>query len=274
MTGQFLLLAVMIHTHRARTTPVLAWSSIPVMLAPALALALRALIGVFGDTTSVAPAASSAHQLVSLIIGALFMALSSLVFIAMVSERYQRETMNRLRRDRLTGLYTRTAFYELAHEIERSAPAQAYAVVLFDIDFFKSVNDTYGHGGGDATLAHAARMIANSTRISDLACRYGGEEFCVLLRGCTEAQAADFAQRLVNEASQQQVRLRDGRTVGFTMSAGYASAAAHASPAGASPTLDELIELADGALYRAKNGGRNRALSAHRPAPAQVVAAA
>jgi diguanylate cyclase (GGDEF)-like protein len=175
-----------------------------------------------------------------------------------------------LRRDELTGLFTRATFFEMTGEIDKMKVPETYAVVMVDIDHFKAVNDVFGHAGGDTTLAHAGRLIANSVRISDVAGRYGGEEFCILLRGCSETEAAQFATRLVTQAQQQTVRLGDGRDVRFTLSAGYACRSTTSRAQRGPETVSDVIERADQALYRAKRRGRNQALPA---APSDLASA-
>ena len=262
MAFQIGLIATMIRKNLHSGTTPLAWISAFVMFLMAVAFSVRAVLTVIGDVSAVAIAAASAHQIGALLIGGVFIALSSIGFIAMVNERQQWSAVERLRRDGLTGLLTRTAFFEMTSEIEAKGAKTGYAVVFVDIDHFKSVNDNYGHAGGDLTLAHAARLIANSIRISDFAVRYGGEEFCILLMGCTEPEAAQLAESLVSNAALQTVRLPDGRYSKYTFSAGYACAHARHHGDQAVETLAQVIERADQALYRAKTQGRNRALSA------------
>jgi diguanylate cyclase (GGDEF)-like protein len=252
----------MILRSMATQTPKLAWISIAAMGVMAATFSARAVLSLLIHTPSLLPAGYTTPQIAALVIGGLFFALSTVGFVSMVNERQRRETVGRLNRDGLTGLFTRTAFFEMAAEINSFGD---YAVVMFDMDHFKTVNDRFGHAGGDAVLAHAARLIASSIRISDTAARYGGEEFCVLLRSCSEREAANFADRLVNEARRQTVRLRDGRSVSFTISAGYAFKPSGSSKQQVTETLDDVIERADQALYRAKDGGRNQAVSAHFP---------
>jgi diguanylate cyclase (GGDEF)-like protein len=258
----FAYVGFMIQKFRSKATRTLSWISSTTMMLMACTFAARALAGGLGDSQSLSPDSSSVQLVIPHVIGILFIAISSLCFIAMVDERQQRETLDRLRRDGLTGLLTRTAFHEMTSEFDSPDAADGYAVVLFDIDHFKAVNDTFGHGGGDETLAYAARLIANSTRISDFAVRYGGEEFCVLLKGCSEPEAAHFAERVVQEASLQSVRLADGRAVHFTLSAGYACMQQGDTSIRSKVKLNDVIELADKALYSAKEGGRNKAVAA------------
>jgi diguanylate cyclase (GGDEF)-like protein len=133
---------------------------------------------------------------------------------------------------------------------------------MVDIDHFKKINDNHGHAAGDLVLAQAARRIAGAVRISDTVGRYGGEEFCVLLPGFDEQQAADVASRLVDEAARQSIRLANGATVRYTLSAGYAVGNSQPLADGPGEALVDVIERADQALYRAKHQGRNRALAA------------
>ncbi|NBX20845.1 MAG: GGDEF domain-containing protein, partial [Betaproteobacteria bacterium] len=104
------------------------------------------------------------------------------------------------------------------------------------------------------------RMLSQLTRLSDIAVRYGGEEFCVLLNACSAEEAGRFAQRLVDEAGRQSVRIKDGRNVSFTFSVGYACAPAGQSRDGIA-TLEAVIDRADQALYAAKAAGRNQVQS-------------
>ncbi len=253
--------AAILMRHSASQPKPSVWISTATLGALAAASAVRTAIGLAGDTAMVSPAATSSAQIGALLAGTLFIVATSVGFLSLAHDRQRREILENARRDGLTGLLTRSAFFESATAIDLLRTPEPYAVVMIDIDHFKIVNDTFGHSGGDATLAHAARLVASAVRISDLVGRYGGEEFCVLLRGCGEPEAAHLAQRLVAQASQQTVRLRDGRHARFTLSAGYASR--HIAPARPAPeAVMEVIERADQALYRAKRAGRNQALAA------------
>ncbi|NBW48855.1 MAG: GGDEF domain-containing protein [Betaproteobacteria bacterium] len=226
----------------------------------ALAFFVRAGMALNGKAVLVSTVANSPAQIMALCVAALYFTVATVVFIVMVSQRQHHEMSDRLRRDGLTGLYTRTAFFEMAVTKPCQWQAGGYALVLMDIDNFKRINDSYGHAGGDAVLAHAARMLSQLTRLSDIAVRYGGEEFCVLLHACSAEEAGRFAQRLVDEAGRQSVRIKDGRNVSFTFSVGYACAPAGQSRDGMA-TLEAVIDRADQALYAAKTAGRNRAES-------------
>ncbi len=156
-------------------------------------------------------------------------------------------------RDPLTGLYNRryledTLLRELTAARRRGEPV---SLVLGDIDHFKRVNDRYGHPAGDAVLRLFADLLVRHSRGSDICCRYGGEEFLVVLPGFDEAGAAARAE-------QWRTRLADaplaagGQSVACTASFGVATFPREA----ASP--EALIAAADQALYAAKDGGRNR----------------
>jgi diguanylate cyclase (GGDEF)-like protein len=227
----------------------------------ALAMFVRAGMALNGQAMLVSTVADSPAQKIALCLAALYFTVATVVFVVLVNQRQQNEMSDRLRRDGLTGLYTRTAFFDIANTELAQWQTGGYAVVMMDIDNFKRVNDSYGHAGGDAVLAHAARMLAQLTRLSDMAVRYGGEEFCVLLHACSAEEVCRFAQRLVDEAGRQSVRIKDGRNVSFTCSVGYACAPAGTTSDGME-SLEFVIDRADQALYAAKAAGRNQALPA------------
>ena len=162
--------------------------------------------------------------------------------------------------DALTGLLNR---YGLQRALQRElSDARRYArplsCLLIDLDFFKEVNDTYGHAAGDAALAQAARVLTESVRGSDVVCRYGGEEFLVLAPetgregalALAEKMRHAFATRLFGDA---------GRVFPLTLSAGVAQLAPDESG-------NDMIARADDALYHAKQTGRDRVEAAERKA--------
>jgi diguanylate cyclase (GGDEF)-like protein len=168
--------------------------------------------------------------------------------------RRQKEAAELLARtDELTGLPNRRAFYEAAnHEIQR---ALRYGVpltlVLTDIDHFKSINDNYGHHVGDAVLQAFARSLSASIREVDLAGRWGGEEFVILMPNTSLEEALQVAERM--RLAVAGTPMRAGRhSFGYTTSFGVATFSTDV------PTLDALLSRADEALYRAKERGRNR----------------
>ncbi len=155
--------------------------------------------------------------------------------------------------DPLTGLYNRRGFFGLArHEIERSRRfTRPLSVLVMDIDRFKLVNDTYGHPVGDVVLQQMAARFRNVLREIDLICRYGGEEFCILLSESDQEGAFSAAERILHEVRNQPFETRVG-PLQITISIGLASL--DEADAG----LEELLDRADKALFQAKTSGRNR----------------
>jgi diguanylate cyclase (GGDEF)-like protein/PAS domain S-box-containing protein len=157
-------------------------------------------------------------------------------------------------RDPLTGLYNRRFFEEAcANELAR-AQREGYPVALamFDVDHFKAVNDTYGHAAGDEVLIAMARLLRDHARVSDVACRYGGEEFMLLLPHIALEDARARVEQLRQECADSAIAFGSFR-MSVTVSIGLAAYPAHGL------TARELIGRADEALYRAKNLGRNQA---------------
>jgi diguanylate cyclase (GGDEF)-like protein len=170
-------------------------------------------------------------------------------------ERQNEELRRLATRDPLTGCLNRRAFFEQLDTLFVSAQSssQALCCIMTDIDHFKSFNDRYGHAIGDQVLQVVSRSLFSGLRENDLLCRYGGEEFCIVLPEVDMTQAAAVAERLRTEIEHQAgkgVRSTQGITV--TSSFGVAFLA----PDIADPA--ELIDRADKALYAAKHGGRNR----------------
>ena len=157
--------------------------------------------------------------------------------------------------DGLTGLLNRRAVLEqLDKELLRSARRGApVAVLMGDLDHFKSVNDTYGHASGDAVLKEAARRIKACVRAYDSIGRLGGEEFLAVLPECSSAVAYTIAERLGNVLRQTAINTPTG-AVPVTISLGVSSTDIQAGS-----RAEELVRAADVALYRAKHQGRARA---------------
>lgn len=168
----------------------------------------------------------------------------------------QNEELARLAtRDPLTGCLNRRAFFEGADALFADVPGgeRTVSCIMTDIDHFKEFNDRYGHAVGDQVLQAVARSLSSGLRATDLLCRYGGEEFCILLPGLDAKQAAEIAERLRSEVERRagpSVRTSEGLNV--TSSFGVAELRGDfADPA-------VLIDEADKALYVSKRGGRNR----------------
>jgi diguanylate cyclase (GGDEF)-like protein len=168
-------------------------------------------------------------------------------------EALQAELSEQAIRDPLTGLYNRR-YMEPAIERDLSLSRRSGLPISFamlDLDHFKLVNDRWGHQAGDKVLVALARLLLTKLRRSDIASRYGGEEFLVSLPGTSERAAAELMDALRVEFASLAIA-HSGYELKATFSAGIASRETGASDA------DELIEHADKALYRAKEGGRDR----------------
>jgi len=130
------------------------------------------------------------------------------------------------------------------------------ALVIVDLDRFKSINDLHGHPAGDAVLKEAAHRIAGAIRTVDRAARIGGEEFALILVQTDRASALEVARRAIAAVASKPIPAGGGLSVAVTASAGVAELPADAGSAG------ELFAAADKALYAAKAGGRDRAVPA------------
>ena len=126
------------------------------------------------------------------------------------------------------------------------------SVIMFDVDHFKTVNDTFGHDAGDAVLRAVASVLETSVRSGDVVCRYGGEEFLIVAPGMGLNDASMVANRLARTIQTRAIEWRD-QTLRVTISAGAA-----AWPVTRASSPEELVTCADGALYHAKDSGRNR----------------
>ena len=156
-------------------------------------------------------------------------------------------------RDELTGVHNRRHFVAVAeHELERARRhGTALALVMLDIDHFKSVNDLHGHPTGDAALRAVGAMLGATTRVGDLACRLGGEEFAVLLPGMGHEGAMERAEKWRASLAGMPIPT-DGSALRLTASFGVATFPLEAD------TLVGLMKVADTRLYRAKALGRDR----------------
>ncbi len=159
--------------------------------------------------------------------------------------------------DHLTQLYNRRYMMEvLEREFQRAQrKASTISMVIMDIDHFKRVNDQFGHQNGDIVLSAIARLAREDRRSYDVAVRYGGEEFVLVLPETTHDEAVMVAERL-RERVQQLTFSGELRELRVTISMGIAT-----YPGNGLVTIEDLIREADAALYRAKQGGRNRVVS-------------
>ena len=176
---------------------------------------------------------------------------SAAIFKDVTEETRLKEELNRLARtDGLTGLYNRRHFDETAKaELARAARYQhPVSLLIFDIDHFKHVNDTYGHDKGDIVIKAIADIGKSLTREFDLMCRYGGEEYVILLPNTDLKTAFDFSEQLRKE-----VEAWSFEELKVTISIGISG-----SPPKELTSSDDLIKAADNQLYIAKDSGRNQ----------------
>ncbi len=158
--------------------------------------------------------------------------------------------------DTLTGLKNRRFFLEEAKRViaEAERYGEPVSLMMLDIDFFKRINDEYGHDVGDEVLKKLAEVIRNNIRSSDIAARFGGEEFIILLPRTPADKAVIVAER-IRQAFKRTKVLVDGKEVGTTVSIGIAEFKKGES-------IEELIKRADEALYEAKNTGKDKVVVA------------
>ena len=194
-------------------------------------------------------------------IGDLLRALSTLRIASIDKQRLEQERESLVAElkhsadtDYLTGILNRRAFTAAGNQRLRGAQERrlSLAVILFDIDRFKTVNDNYGHDAGDQVLVRVAEVARRELRDGEILARYGGEEFVVMPGYCSLAQAQVVAERLRAAIAAEPILLADGRLLRVTASFGVACSS------GQPCALDTLFHDADLALYRAKAKGRDR----------------
>jgi diguanylate cyclase (GGDEF)-like protein len=174
-----------------------------------------------------------------------------------IFDRIQKELETLATTDSLTGLYNRRQFFNLAnHEIEQVRRFnRAIALVLIDLDDFKRINDTFGHPTGDSVLSGIAGIFQGSTRAVDIVCRYGGEEFAILMPE-TDSTGSEMIIQRIRKALEEQNLIANLGGFPVTFSAGIASF--DTSRTHGPADLEILIKQADQALYDAKHAGKNR----------------
>lgn len=161
---------------------------------------------------------------------------------------HQIETM--AHNDFLTGVSNRRYFFE-SMKAYCGANKEPFVVAMIDIDNFKAINDTYGHDIGDSTIVVLATLLKKSVKGSDIVARFGGEEFCMVLKNIEQKNALEFFVKLRAQIAATPIQLKEDKAFNFTVSMGVAF-----SDDG--ETIDALLIEADKALYSAKKNGKNR----------------
>lgn len=239
------LVAVMIYRATLKQEAPVAWISCGMLTIVAMAFAGRAATSLLLIGTPVLPLVDSRPQAGTLMAAALFLVGTSIGFFSMVNERRLRDTLATMRKDELSGLLTQTALFSLSRDLDKSAGAQPFAVVLVPVVQFQLFKDTFGHSGGARALAHAGDLIAKTVRATDVAGRYGEHAFCIVLPGYGEAEAALFMSRLIALAAQTKVLLRDGREVSLTLTASSACRSMAPGADGRLETVHDVIDRAE-----------------------------
>lgn len=175
------------------------------------------------------------------------------IFRAYVS-RKERRTATLALHDPLTGLYNVRYFYfRLSEEYANVGRTRSpLSLLIIDLDYFKKINDTYGHPAGDEVLKAIANSISRSRRVNETVARVGGEEFVLLLPNCPLVKAVQVAERVRNTIKEERIVLSDGIELKVTASIGVATTEDF-TPGGEK----KLYSCADSALYRAKRNGRD-----------------
>jgi len=156
-------------------------------------------------------------------------------------------------RDFLTGLYNRRYFFDAGNELLNHCreSGERLACIMLDIDFFKKVNDTYGHDVGDLVIKSMARMLREDSRSQDIVARIGGEEFCILTPGGTRREVIARFENLRRKIKETPITmLKDKKQIRISTSIGVCSEV--------DDSLELMMKIADECLYKAKEGGRNR----------------
>lgn len=173
--------------------------------------------------------------------------------VAVANVELQQSLLKQATHDPLTNLFNRRYLRDVVTDYAADHPV---AVIMLDIDHFKWLNDTYGHAEGDRVLAAVGRVIARNARASDIACRYGGEEFAIILPSATLEVGVRRAEQMLEAVR----RLTEGWSTQVmhpvTVSAGVAALPDQGQ------SLDVVLQSADRALYEAKTQGRNRVVAA------------
>lgn len=196
---------------------------------------------------------------ISVRIGLMMLALGplTLAIISLNRQKLYHQILYLANHDGLTTTMNRRFFYEESERTVTIIPpkksAKTVTILLLDLDYFKKINDRYGHSAGDLVLQEFSRQVREQIRGEDLFGRLGGEEFAILLKDLTLAQSVDIAQRICNKVFATPICLENGECLHISVSIGLSyQTLPYCVP------FQQLIKRADEALYQAKEKGRNQ----------------
>ncbi|MEA3393928.1 MAG: GGDEF domain-containing protein [Pseudomonadota bacterium] len=214
------------------------------------------IVGAFATETDLSSVtASNQMQTGTFLLSTVAIVLICFGLVVMTKERADAQNLNLALHDALTGLSNRRLIVETLtqHLAQAQRSGRALTLLMIDIDYFKRVNDTFGHQSGDRALRGLADCIRGRLRAQDMAGRWGGEEFLVILPDTDAQGAITLAEQLRRSVEQSRFEATDGRTMQFTISIGL-----HTLQAMAAESIDDMVAAADKAMYLAKKNGRNR----------------
>ncbi|PPD47786.1 MAG: GGDEF domain-containing protein [Methylotenera sp.] len=222
----------------------------------AMVMLARGVIITQSPDQSIGLHVNTAINTMPFIIGCLVQFCIAFGLLLMLNHRLIADVYQMASRDALTGTLNRRRIEEDALRLRARCmrTGETLAIMMIDIDFFKTINDRYGHPAGDKVLCSLAEIAQNSIRPDDYFARYGGEEFCMLLTATTEKEAFELAERLRLAFSEFTLMLGKDR-INVTVSIGVADS----NDIGL--VFEDLVTAADQALYRAKQKGRNQVIT-------------
>ena len=168
------------------------------------------------------------------------------------SREYIAKIKDMAHNDFLTGLSNRHSFFEEMNQYYKMAKekSESFALAMVDVDNFKNINDSLGHDVGDMVLVELAKVLKNNLKGSDIVARFGGEEFCIVLKNIEQKKALEYFIKLKESIAAMAIRTKETKAFNVTVSIGVAFNDAS--------SLDEILKQADMALYHAKKNGKNR----------------
>jgi diguanylate cyclase (GGDEF)-like protein len=265
LAGAYTLLTASEYWRACDRTLTLRWPAIALLVMHAALIAARGVLADAMPMPAVFTGAASAWLIAGIAAMLAHYVCMAFIVLAMAKERVAIVLRREAHSDPLTGIANRRSFYDSGENLLRYVrqSGRPVALLLFDLDMFKHINDTFGHQTGDRVLCAFACTAATALRPSDILGRLGGEEFACLLPGLGAKQAMRVAERIRADFA---ARVTAVHGAPATVSVGVATTS------DANGDLDALIAAADRALYRVKDAGRNRVEQAHEGLPAVEAA--